>query len=72
MNDLNLLADAAVIVLLGGEALLGGMARRARAPWCRCGHGRRVHEHHRRGTDCSQCRCPRFRAPLARFRGGLA
>jgi hypothetical protein len=30
---------------------------------CDCGHHRDVHIHHRKGTDCSQCRCPRYHHP---------
>jgi hypothetical protein len=31
---------------------------------CTCGHGKRVHEHYRRGTDCALCGCGRFRRPV--------
>jgi hypothetical protein len=30
---------------------------------CDCGHHRDVHIHHRKGTDCSQCRCPEYHKP---------
>lgn len=36
------------------------------APWCFCGHDDETHRHDRSGTDCSQCTCPRFSAPLIR------
>jgi len=32
--------------------------------FCRCGHGKRAHEHYRRGTDCGLCTCTRFSRPL--------
>jgi hypothetical protein len=37
---------------------------------CRaCSHTRDAHEHHRRGTDCSQsgCGCVQWKRPLPRF-----
>ena len=38
---------------------------------CRsCSHTKFAHQHHRRGTDCSGCDCPKFRAlpmPFARL-----
>ena len=30
-------------------------------PCRRCGHGRDAHQHHRSGTDCGLCECPRWR-----------
>jgi hypothetical protein len=33
---------------------------------CRCGHGKAVHAHYRRGSDCGSCPCPRYR----RYRAG--
>jgi Zn-finger protein len=29
-----------------------------------CGHRRDFHFHHRRGSDCSLCRCPRYSVPM--------
>jgi hypothetical protein len=29
---------------------------------CPCRHGRTAHTHHRRGTDCGLCSCPRWGA----------
>jgi hypothetical protein len=35
---------------------------------CVCGHGKRAHEHYRKGTDCAFCECSRFhRSILARL-----
>ena len=37
---------------------------------CRvCGHAKDAHEHHRRGTDCSQsgCGCQAWKPPRFRF-----
>lgn len=28
---------------------------------CRCGHSRASHSHHRAGSDCAACDCPRWR-----------
>jgi hypothetical protein len=33
---------------------------------CGCGHGKPVHEHYRRGTDCAFCECARYRRSLLR------
>jgi hypothetical protein len=41
---------------------------------CRsCAHPKDAHEHHRRGTDCSQsgCLCPQWRRPRSRLLGRL-
>jgi hypothetical protein len=27
---------------------------------CRCRHGRDAHRHHRAGSDCALCKCPRW------------
>ena len=29
--------------------------------WCQCGHVEEAHRHHWRSTDCTLCRCTRFR-----------
>ena len=35
---------------------------------CACGHGKRAHQHYRKGTDCAFCECGRFhRSILARL-----
>ena len=34
---------------------------------CRCGHPQHTHQHFRRGSDCSQCDCARFRGGLSAF-----
>ena len=39
------------------------MAISLRRP-CRCGHAKDAHEHYRRGTDCSGCRCTRFQGRM--------
>jgi hypothetical protein len=31
---------------------------------CTCGHGKKAHEHYRRGTDCALCSCARFHRRL--------
>jgi hypothetical protein len=31
-------------------------------PRCTCGHGKRAHQHYRRGSDCALCACRRFRS----------
>jgi hypothetical protein len=31
---------------------------------CRCGHGKRAHEHYRAGSDCALCDCAKFRRPF--------
>ncbi len=36
---------------------------------CGCGHGKRAHEHYRRGSDCAFCDCARYRRPLLRRLG---
>lgn len=28
---------------------------------CRCGHEKDMHEHYRRGSDCAECGCLKFR-----------
>ena len=35
---------------------------RVRMHRCRCGHDREAHEHYRRGSDCCQCACRRWRS----------
>jgi len=35
---------------------------RVRMHRCRCGHDREAHEHYRRGSDCCQCDCQRWRS----------
>jgi hypothetical protein len=35
---------------------------------CSCGHGKRAHEHYRRGSDCAMCSCAKYSRPfLSRF-----
>jgi hypothetical protein len=36
------------------------------AATCRCGHARLAHAHYRRGSNCAQCDCRRFRTGLLR------
>ena len=42
----------------------------AKVPCRTCGHPRDAHEHHRRGTDCSQsgCGCVQWQGPQSLLR----
>jgi len=51
--------ESGVVVLLSSRRPDGGSV-------CDCDHGRSAHDHYRRGSDCSLCRCARFRRPLTR------
>jgi hypothetical protein len=42
---------------------VGRAAPGARGKHCRCGHGKKVHQHYRRGTDCALCDCGVYRRP---------
>ena len=42
---------------LGGSGALPA----DQGPHCSCGHGKRAHEHYRKGSDCALCDCLRFR-----------
>jgi hypothetical protein len=43
------------------EAVTPELARGEKS--CRCGHGKRAHQHYRRGTDCALCGCGSFSRP---------
>lgn len=37
---------------------------------CRCSHEKAAHEHYRRGSDCAQCGCDRYRFGFVLTLGG--
>jgi hypothetical protein len=37
------------------------IAQDAGPAWCQCGHVEEAHRHHWRSTDCTLCKCERFR-----------
>lgn len=50
-----------------------GLLRRLAALPCCCGCARAAHQHYRKGSDCTLCRCPRYRrAWLAAIQRGEA
>jgi hypothetical protein len=57
---------ALVLVVITGELAAKACAAYRRAPWCWCAHDAELHRHHRPGTDCAKCDCPRFRPPIIR------
>jgi hypothetical protein len=58
------LGPLALIAVIAGEVIARVIAaRQLAALWCRCGHGRDVHQHYTSSTYCSRCRCGRFRFP---------
>jgi hypothetical protein len=42
---------------------VGQAAPVGRQKECRCGHGKRAHQHYRRGTDCALCGCGSYSRP---------